>query len=191
MPDPSSDALLEALRLRKPEAIAQAVRRYSGDLTRAARGLGFPQADAEELVQAAFVAFLDSVPRFEGRSSIRTYLFGILYNKALERGRERSRELAVDPADQIFETRFNRWGHWSLPPKGPEEEISIGEVSRIIAQCLEGLPLQQRAAFQLKEIERMPSAAICNILGVQDTHLRVLLFRARNKLRACIEAKWK
>jgi len=191
MPDPSSDALVSDLRERRPEAIAQAVRRHSADLLRAARGLGFSQADAEELVQAAFVAFLDSVPRFEGRSSLRTYLFGILYNKALERGRERSRELPMDPADNVFESRFDRRGHWSLPPKGPEEEVSIGEIARIIARCVEELPMLQRAAFQLKEIEREPSAAVCNILGVRDTHLRVLLFRARSRLRACIEAEWK
>lgn len=185
------EKLLQDLRDNKPEAIAQAVGDYASDLLRAARGMGLPQSDAEELVQSTFTAFLEAARRFEGRSSVRTFLFGILYRKALEQGRRKARELATDPADQIFDGQYNRWGHWTQAPKGPDEEASINELARILAQCLDGLPDQQRAAFQLKEVDREESPAVCNILGVQDTHLRVLLFRARAKLRECVEGKWK
>lgn len=191
MPDALDRKFLDGLRGRKPEAIAEVVRRHAGDLLRAGLGLGLSQADAEELVQATFAAFLEASARFEGRSSVRTFLFGILYNKALEAGRKRSRELAVDPEDEVFESRFSAWGHWSPGPRGPEEEASAKEVARIIAGCLEKLPLQQRAAFQMKEIDHEESPAVCNALGVEDTHLRVLLFRARTRLRACIEGKWR
>ena len=153
--------------------------------------MGLPESEAEELVQASFAAFLEAARRFEGRSSVRTFLFGILYRKVLEQARRGGRELATDPADQVFEGRFNWWGHWSQAPAGPEREADVKEIAELIAQCLENLTDSQRAAFQLKEIDREPSAAIRNILGVEGTHLRVLLFRARNKLRECIEGKWK
>ena len=187
----SDEELLAGLREGKSEAVAECVRRHAGDLLRAALGLGVPEADAEELVQASFVAFLEAARRFEGRSTVKTFLFGILYRKALERGRKNARELPVDPGDQLFDGRFDQRGHWSAPPKGPDEEADIQELSRLIAECLAALPDQQRAAFQLKEVDRVDSPALCNILGVQDTHLRVLLFRARSRLRECLERKWR
>lgn len=182
---------LQRLRERDPEAIAAAVREFSGALLRAALGLGFPELEAEELTQAAFAAFLEGAARFEGRSSLRTYLFGILYHKAQEHRRLRGRELAVDPADGLFEERFSATGHWSRPPRGPEQEADAREIAALIASCLEGLPPQQRAAFQLREVSQEAPAEVCNVLGVTDTHLRVLLFRARSRLRECIEGKWK
>lgn len=187
----TDEQLLADIKARKSEAIAEAVRAHGRDLLRAAFGLGFAEADAEELVQASFTAFLEAAPRFEGRSTVRTFLFGILYRKALEHGRRKSRELLTDPADEVFEGRFNWWGHWSRGPRGPEEDADIKETAELLAHCLEGLTDQQRAAFQLKEVDRQDSAAVCNILGVQGTHLRVLLFRARSKLRECIEGRWK
>jgi RNA polymerase sigma-70 factor, ECF subfamily len=183
-------AFLDKLRQRDPEALGAVVREHAADLYRTARGLGLQDAEAEDLVQATFVVLLDSAGRFEGRSSLRTYLFGILYRKALEQGRRRSRELAVDPADQLFEQRFTAWGHWAARPKGPDEESAAAEISRLLGQCLDELNDQQRAAFQLKEIEGEDNASICNALGVTDTHLRVLLFRARNRLRECVEKRW-
>lgn len=174
-----------------PEEISRLVSDHAGDLMRCARGMGLSHADAEEVVSASFAAFLEASRRFEGRSSIKTFLFGILYNKALEHGRHGARELATDPSDQIFEKRFDRGGHWSRPPQGPAEQADISELAELIDSCLEALPAQQRAVFHLKEVDRQSSANIRNILGIADTHLRVLFFRARNRLRECLEAKWK
>ncbi len=185
-----SESSLEALKARRPEAVAAVVREHAGFLLRAARGLGLPQADAEELVQDSFAAFLQALPRFEGRSTARTFLYGILFRKALELRRKQRRELATDPVDAVFDGRFGAWGHWSRPPAGPEREAEAKEVERLLAECLDGLSPQQRAAFVLKEVEQEPSEAVRNVLEVGDTHLRVLLFRARNKLRECLEKKW-
>jgi len=182
---------LADLKKRDPKAITAVVNRHTGDLLRGAFGLGWRQAEAEELVQETFVTFLDVVERFKGHSTIRTFLFGILYNKSKERGRKRSRELATDPVDAVFENRFNFIGHWKAGnPQGPEDAAMTGETAEVIAECMEGLGETQRAAFHLKEVEHEDAASVCNILDVSGTHLRVLLFRARNKLRDCIEKKW-
>ena len=77
-----------------------------------------------------------------------------------------------------------------IEERGPEQEASLKEAAALLKECLEGLPDQQRAAFQLKEVDMLPSEEARNVLGVADTHLRVLLFRARAKLRECLEKKW-
>ncbi len=182
--------ILERLHRRDPSAVEQVVRFHSADLLNGARGLGLRDNAAEELVAETFAAFLDAAPRFQGRSSVKTFLFGILYRKAMERGRKSAREQAFDPIDEAFEKRFNLVGHWSQPPRGPEDENLTREVAELIGTCLQGLRPLEKAAFLLKEVEREPNESIRNALEVKDTHLRVLLFRARNKLRDCLEARW-
>jgi RNA polymerase sigma-70 factor (ECF subfamily) len=181
---------LERLHRRDPATVENVVRRHSADLFNGALALGLRENAAEELVADTFAAFLDAAPRFEGRSSVKTFLFGILYRKAMERGRKSAREQACDPIDEAFDRRFNLVGHWSQPPRGPEEETLAHEVAELIEGCLKGLRPLERAAFLLKEVEREPSESVGNVLEIKDTHLRVLLFRARNKLRDCLEKRW-
>jgi RNA polymerase sigma-70 factor (ECF subfamily) len=181
---------LDRLRRRDPAAVEAVVRRHSGDLFNGALALGLRENAAEELVADTFAAFLDAAPRFEGRSTVKTFLFGILYRKAMERGRKAAREKAVDPIDESFESRFNLVGHWRRPPQGPEEETLAREAAGLIEGCLKGLRPLEKAAFLLKEVEGESNEAIGNVLEVKDTHLRVLLFRARNKLRDCLEKRW-
>jgi RNA polymerase sigma-70 factor (ECF subfamily) len=181
---------LDRLRRREPAAVEHVVRRHSADLLNGALALGLRENAAEELVAETFAAFLDAAPRFQGRSSVKTFLFGILYRKAMERGRKSAREQAFDPIDEAFERRFNLVGHWSRPPRGPEDETLAHEVVELIEACLKGLRPLEKAAFLLKEVEREPGGSVCNALQVKDTYLRVLLFRARNKLRDCLEARW-
>ena len=171
--------------------LEEAVRAYTGDLLRAAIGFGVAPGQAEELVAATFAAYLTAQQRFEGRSSLKTYLFGILYRKALEAGRKAQKELAVDPADAAFEGRFTGWGHWSVLPQGPEKDADQEEAARLLDECLKGLSDQQKAAFLMKEADGLAPEQVCNALAVSSTHLRVLLFRARAKLRDCLEGKWK
>lgn len=187
---PVESVLLKDLRSKKSEAIRDVVNEHTEVLLRAAFGLGLPESEAEELVQQTFVTFLEVVGRFEGRSTVRTFLFGILYRKAMERSRKRSRELATDPVDQVFEKRFGAMGMWASVPRGPDEEALTKETGVLIRECLEGLPETQRAAFYLREVERESAESIRNILEVSDTNLRVLMFRARNKLRECLEKRW-
>lgn len=183
------DEELKRLRAKDGAALAGVVNEHADALYAGARALGASPTDAEDLVQDTLAAFLAGLERFRGDSSLRTYLFGILYNKARQKWASHWREQATDPVDQAFESRFDASGVLRRL-SGPEEENLARELSEMIGQCAEGLSQAQRAAFHLKEVERESTASICNILGVSETNLGVLLFRARNKLRECLERKW-
>ncbi|MBI3296524.1 MAG: sigma-70 family RNA polymerase sigma factor [Elusimicrobia bacterium] len=176
------------LRARRPEAIERLVRENTAPLFHAALGLGFRESDAEELVQDVFVAFLEAAPRFEGHSTPRTFLFGILYNKSSNLRRRRLKEVSEDEVDARYDGRFNAWGIWS--PKPPEQAALDSELKTHLEECAGGLSEDQRLAFYLREVEGESTDSLCNILGVSGTNLRVILFRARNKLRDCLEARW-
>ncbi len=181
---------VEDLRARKPEALTAMVNDHLPTLLAGALAIGLPRADAEEVVQETFVAFLSSLDRFEGRSTLRTYLFGILYHKASNLRAKARREEGTDDIEAIVSARFDEGGMWSRPPRGPEAVALDAETRRWVEKCAEGLPDSQRAAFFLKEVEGETPAAICNVLGVSATNLRVMLHRARLKLRECLELNW-
>ena len=108
-----------------------------------------------------------------------------------ELSRKKRREVAIDDIETVFAARFNAQGHWLTDqPKGPEDAALSAEIAAIISACAEKLSEVQRSAFFLKEAQGVPSEEICNILGVSDTNLRVLLFRARLRLRECLEKAW-
>lgn len=190
-PPPLDADYLQSLKKQDSALITSLVNEHTNTLLSAALGLGFRGTDAEELVQETFVTFLKGIERFEGRSSVRTYLFGILYNKVLEKRRSHFREQAVDPIDEVFESRFGFAGIWTSFPKGPEEQAISKETAEMVQDCAQNLTEDQRMAFYLKEVDQETTESICNILDVTPTHLGVLLFRSRNKLRECIEKKWR
>jgi RNA polymerase sigma-70 factor (ECF subfamily) len=181
---------LEDLRARKPEALTAMVNDHLPRLLAGALSVGLSRADAEEVVQETFVAFLTGLDRFEGRSSLRTYLFGILYHKASNLRAKARREEGTEDIEAVVSARFNEDGMWSRPPRGPEAMALDAETRSWVEKCAEGLPDAQRAAFFLKEVEGEEPEAICNVLGVNPTNLRVMLHRARLKLRECLERNW-
>jgi RNA polymerase sigma-70 factor (ECF subfamily) len=151
--------------------------------------MGFASSEAEDLVQDVFTTFFERLDRFEGRSQLRTWLFGILHNKALERHRASVVENRADPIDAIFESRFDADGKWAQPPADLERLLLSKEAGELIHSCMGELPANQRGAFVLREIEGIESAEICKILGITVTNLGVLMHRARIRLRECLEAK--
>ena len=181
---------LDTLRARDPGALGAMVDENLPTLLAGALAIGLPRADAEEVVQDTFVAFLAGLDRFEGRSSVCTYLFGILYHKASNLRAKARREGGTDDIEALVDARFDAAGMWARPPRGPEAEALDGEVRAWIERCAEGLSDDQRAVFFLKEVEGEDSEAICNVLGVSMTNLRVLLHRAKLKLRECLERNW-
>lgn len=180
---------VEELRSRKPETLTAMVNEHLPALLGGALAMGLSRADAEDVVQETFVAFFAKLDSFEGRSSLRTYLFGILYHKASDARRMIARQAPVEDIDALEASLFDHGGGWVRPPRGPEAEVLNGEMGACIERCAEGLSLKQRAAFFLKEVEGETSDAICDALGITPVNLRVTLFRARMKLRHCLERR--
>lgn len=185
----SDPEFLKRLRNGDGPALAELVEAYLPQLLHAGRGMGFSREETEDLAQSVFTAMLESVGRFEGRSHIRTFLFGIFYNKVSEYLREKKRAQENDPIDEVMESKFDTSGHWREPPVDFERQLFGQEMKRFILDCLETIPQGQRMAFYLREIEEMETAEICKRMVVSSTNLGVLLFRARNRLRDCVEKK--
>ena len=181
---------IRELKERRPGAVEALVEEFASPLLAAARSWGLSMPDAEEAVQDALVDFLSALERFEGRSTLKTFLFGVLYHKCSERRRKAAREQATEDIEGAFDARFGLFGIWNCLPRGPEEEAVNAELKEWLVRCASGLAFDQRAAFQMKAAEGKSTEEICKILGVTPTNLGVLLFRARNKLRECLEKKW-
>ena len=183
---------LARLRRRDPDAISRVIEDLARPLYRAARGMGFDQGDAEDLVQDVFATFLTTLHRFEGRSRVSTWIFGILHRKAQERRRELTRDDQQDSIDDVFESQFDVAGSWAVPPVDLERQIASRELGGAIRGCVDQLPIALREVFALREMQDMDTTEICKILGRTVTHVGVQLHRARARLRACLEAQgWK
>lgn len=181
--------VIARLRLRDPNTLRAVADEHARPLYRAARAMGFPADDAGELVQDVFTTFMDTLDRFEGRSQLRTWLFGILHRKVLERRREQVADARHDSIDEVFEAQFDGGGHWRTMPPGPDRFVSSKQIGSAIRDCVAELPALQRQVFVLREMQGCETAEIGNILGCTVTHLGVLLHRARARLRACLQAK--
>ena len=177
------------IRERDTQAFEEAVRRYLPPILRAARGAGLAAQLAEDVAQDTFVTFIETASRFEGRSHVRTWLFGILYKKIASARRNLRRDNEMDDIEEVFEQRFDDAGSWTRPPRPVDAEVYDAEVRQGIDGCLDRVPTNQRMAFVLREIEGMDSQEIRKILEVTRTNLGVLLHRVRNRLRECLEAK--
>lgn len=196
--------LLNLLRQRDETAFTQLVEQYHASLVRLARLFVQSESIAEELSQETWLAVLQGVDRFEGRSSLRTWIFTILTNKAKTRSQRENRSLVFSDLEQanfdspsVSPERF--WdasaggtpGHWIEEPASwagiPEEVLLSGESFHLIRRTIEGLPENQRAVITLRDVEELSSQEICNILGISETNQRVLLHRARARVRAALE----
>jgi RNA polymerase sigma-70 factor, ECF subfamily len=183
---------LALLRRRDATALRAVVEDLARPLYRAARGMGFGWADAEDLVQDVFATFMSTLDRFEGRSRISTWVFGILHHKAQERRREFVRDDARDPIDEVFESQFDGAGGWTAPPVDLERQLASSEIAEAISGCVERLPAALREVFVLREMQGLDTGEVCKILGRTGTHVGVQLHRARTRLRQCLESKgWK
>ena len=178
---------VERIRTRDSNALRDVVESYLPHILNTARASGLARERAEDVTQATFTTFIERAPDFEGRSHVRTWLFGILYRKIAEARRGLDRERRSDDIDRIMEGRFDRKGMWKSPPQA----ITLygAEIAEFIEGCQERLSSSERMAFVLREVEGMSTEEICNILDVSRTNLGVLLFRGRNRLRECLEAK--
>ena len=186
---PSNPDVAAQIRASDQAAIQTVVETYLAQILRAARGAGLDAQQAEDVTQATFTTFIEAAPRFEGRSSVRTWLFGILYKKIAEARRARQRDRQMDAIDEAFERRFDASGTWSTPPQAVDTDLHHQEVATEIFACLDAAPLRQTLTFILREVEELSTEDICNVLGITRTNLGVMLHRIRNRVRDCLESK--
>ncbi|MEO1085130.1 MAG: sigma-70 family RNA polymerase sigma factor [Acidobacteriota bacterium] len=180
--------------------VETAVELYFSQIFRAARGAGLDAAEAEEITQDTFTTLLERADAFQGRSQVRTFLFGILYNKLREHRRWSSRQRRHESLEAGAEAdapsrldqlagRFDDGGYWIHPPQGPDAFVSARETRYALSDCMESAPPVQRMAFLLREVEGLGTDEICKILGISRTNLGVMLHRFRNRVRNCLESK--
>jgi RNA polymerase sigma-70 factor, ECF subfamily len=196
--------LVGALREGDPTAFESLVDRYSPAMLRVATMYAGTRAVAEEVVQETWLAVLQGVENFEGRSSLRTWIFKILTNIASTRGARERRSTpfscfgdengsaegpAVDP-DRFLGEDHHLAGHWAIAPTAwptPEAGLLQGETREVILAAIERLPEAQRIVVSLRDIYGWPAGEVCTALEISEGNQRVLLHRARSKLRGAIE----
>jgi RNA polymerase sigma-70 factor (ECF subfamily) len=187
-------ALLARLRDGDEQAFTDLVGRYHSSMLRLAMSFVSSQAVAEEVVQDTWLAVLRGLGRFEERSSLRTWLFTILVNRARSTGEREARTVPVADAGPVVDaSRFGPNGGWTLPPEdwaeAAENRIDAAKLSGLLRGCLDGLPGRQRDVVVLRDVEGMSSAEVCQVLAISEANQRVLLHRGRSKLRQVLESE--
>jgi RNA polymerase sigma-70 factor (ECF subfamily) len=200
---PDDARLVEGLRAGDEAAFAEVMREYGASMLRVAQMFVSSRAVAEEVVQEAWLGVLKGIGRFEGRSSLKTWLFRIVANTAKTRAVRESRsvpfsslgddaegEPAVDP-DRFLGAGERFPGHWAVPPESwaglPEDRLVAGETMEVIEREIERLPPAQRAVITMRDVQGFSSEEVCNALDLTETNQRVLLHRARSKVRGALE----
>jgi RNA polymerase sigma-70 factor, ECF subfamily len=196
---------IAALRAGEEQAFARLVDTHHAAMIRLAMGYVPSRSIAEEVVQETWLAVLNGLDRFEGRSSLKTWIFRILMNQAMTRGQREHRTLpfsalfdpakdrgepSVDPG-RFMDSRAEWPGQWSDPPRRwegvPEDRLLSGETLARVGKAIDALPPSQREVIVLRDVQEWTSREVCNALRITETNQRVLLHRARSKVRRVLE----
>ena len=202
---PEELRLIDGLRAGDETAFVALLDRYGVQMLRLATSLVGSRAVAEEVVQETWLAVFQGIERFEGRATLKTWLFRILTNRAKTRAEREARtvpfsafaevgedeeEPSVDP-DRFFGADHRWSGHWTDYPHRweavPERRLLARETESVIAAAIEELPPVQRTVITLRDVEGWSSEEVCNVLELSETNQRVLLHRARTKVRRALE----
>jgi RNA polymerase sigma-70 factor, ECF subfamily len=197
--------LVLALRRGDESAFEKIVDEYHVPLRRFALTFVRNATVADEIVQETWLGVVRGIGRFEGRSSLKTWIFQILVNTAKTRAEREGRtvplsalagvnddEPTVDPT-RFLDAQHGRWpGHWAAPPSRwdelPEEALLGHETLAILKDTITGLPEMQRRVIELRDVEGWSAPEVCDLLGLSEANQRVLLHRARSRARAALEA---
>ena len=198
-------ALLARLKQADEGAFAELVTRHHSALIRTAMGHVADREVAEEVVQETWMAVIEGLDRFEGRSSLRTWIFGIMIHKAKDRGVREKRhvtfssfEAADDEGDEVIDpSRFHQsgeWaGHWAFPPQPwddqtPEKLLASQQAVNAMNQAIEALPATLKEVLIWCDVEGIEANEACEILKITKTNLYVRLHRARERVRQAVES---
>ena len=204
---PEESALLDALRRGDEDAFARLVGEHHASLRRVARLYVPNAAIADEVVQDTWLGVIRGIWAFEGRSSLKTWIFRILVNRARTRAVRESRtapftgtlstesgvdaESPVSPAHPFSADDSSAPGHWARPPLHqdslPERSLLTKELGERLRTAIDALPSNLRLVLWLRDVDGWSSAEVCNALAIQETNQRVLLHRARSRARAALE----
>ena len=195
--------LIESLKAGDERAFAWLLDEYSSALIRVAMTHVGSRAVAEEVVQETWLGVINGIDRFEGRSSLKTWIFRILTNTASTRGARERRMVpfsALAPAEdddgvgpeRFFPADHARYpNHWAVGPTAwqtPEGGLLSGETRQVILRAIDDLPEAQRAVVTLRDVAGWPPEEVCEALQLSDGNQRVLLHRGRTRIRAALES---
>jgi RNA polymerase sigma-70 factor (ECF subfamily) len=198
-------ALVDALRRGDESAFLELVKRHH-TLMRVAQGYVRSRAVAEEVAQETWLGVLNGIGTFESRATVKTWIFRILVNRAKTRAEREGRTVpfsalerageedqpAVDPS-RFLDASHPRWpGHWAAPPQRwaelPEECLLARETLGLAREAIDALPARQREVILLRDVDGWSPEEVCDAIGVSDGNQRVLLHRARSRVRGALEA---
>jgi len=187
--------LVAMLRDGDELAFIELVGRHHAAMIRLARSYVPSQAIAEDVVQETWLAALRALPGFEGRSSVKTWLYRILVNRARSLGEREQKHLPISNPERVVDpNRFNSNGTWSSPPvpwvDEVEDRVRAERLAKSVRNAIDDLPAGQRDVLTLRDVQGMTAAEACRILDLCDSHQRVLLHRARSRLRNALEAEF-
>jgi RNA polymerase sigma-70 factor, ECF subfamily len=196
--------VVDALRAGDERAFRRLVQAHHASMVRVASGYVPSRSVAEEVVQDTWLAVIRGLPSFEGRSSLKTWMFTILVNQARTRGERESRTVPFssmsgasddDDGPTVDPDRFlphdHRWGgHWASPPRRLDPtagHLEDDETCRTVEAAIAALPANQQRVVWLRDVQGWTSAEVCEALELTEANQRVLLHRGRAKVRAALE----
>jgi RNA polymerase sigma-70 factor (ECF subfamily) len=191
-PRADESARVAALRAGDERAFMELVNEHTPGMRRFALTFVHSPAVADEVVQEAWLGVLRGLDRFEGRSSLKTWIYRIVANVARTRAVREARSApfssfgAADDEPSVESERFFPDGAWESPPE-PWRAVLDSEAREVIERAIAQLPDRQRQVIELRDVEGWGSEEVCNVLELSETNQRVLLHRARSKVRAALE----
>ena len=191
LPEVQEQELVDRLRKKDDDAFAVLVDRYHTAMIRLAMTFVPSRPVAEEVVQDTWVGIIKGIDAFEGRSSLKTWMFRILVNRARTTGERERRTVPVDDVDVAASDRFAPDGSWSTPVAPWTDDVLdrlfASAVTRQLRIAIGALPPHQCRVVTLRDVEGLSASEVCEILGMTEANQRVLLHRARSQLRRTIE----
>jgi RNA polymerase sigma-70 factor (ECF subfamily) len=195
----TEEQLLDALRGGDEQAFAQLVSRHHSAMLRVARNYVACASVAEEVVQETWLGVVNGIHGFRGGSSLKTWIYRILINRAMSRGKRERRIVpfsSMMPAaegvdDGYTPDRFLPDGHWATPPRpfeAPSDRMALLEFRARLREALVHLPERQQIVVTLRDVEGLSSDEVCDLLHISAENQRVLLHRGRTRLRQALES---